>query len=357
MTIQSAESYRYYATILRCPSCHQPSLSLEAVWVCSACGVVYPFDAEKGQGALLARSSQTKDKEDIQAFWGDVCKQWYAENDASLTPALLDEQLDHVERFFRKRQQLAVVEMPLNDLTGKIILEIGSGGGAHSALFKRRGANIVSVDITPDRIFSTALKLRLVEEGQGVAFQADAENLPFTDNAFDIVYSNGVLHHSSNTPACIDEVYRLLKPGGLAVLMLYSRHSTQYWLNIVPRAFLNGSVFHLPEAEWIGRVTEGKPKFGKTSNPYTRVYSAKELRALLRRFEDVGLRKNSFRFDYLLIPKVSVIRNAVLRLCGVPWSPAAPILYGFPLVEDCKFELMLGPYLGWCWNIAAVKPV
>ena len=207
-------------------------------------------------------------KTSIQEFWGDTARQWYTEHDKTLTREVLNRELDEVERYFAHRGQLASVEMP-RDLTGKVVLEIGSGGGAHSALFVRRGAQMTAVDITPERVASTAVKFKLL--GDGTAQQADAEQLPFPENHFDIVYSNGVLHHSQNTDQCIREVYRVLKPGGRAVLMLYSRHSTQYWLNLWPKALLNGSMFRIPEAKWLGRLSEGTPKFGSTRCPYTRV--------------------------------------------------------------------------------------
>ena len=50
---------------------------------------------------------------------------------------------------------------------------------------------------------------------------ADAENLPFSDNSFDIVYSYGVLHHSPDTAQAIREVHRVLRPGGSARIMIY----------------------------------------------------------------------------------------------------------------------------------------
>jgi len=338
----------FWARLLQCPRCRQP---LGADLTCT-CGAVYPFDGSRG--ALIPTPTLSEGKQHIQEFWGDLCRQWYSDNDARLTHQELDTQLDTVERFFQHRRQLATVEMPA-DLSGKVVLEIGSGGGAHAALFKRRGAKLVAVDITPERVVSTSLKLGLVEEGAGVAFQADAESLPFVDGSFDIVYSNGVLHHSESTERCIDEVHRVLKPGGRAVLMLYSRHSAQYWLNILPRAVLNGTAFTLPEAESIGRITEGKPKFGHTRNPYTRVYSARELRSLLRKFTDLRLRKNSFRLDHLPIPRGAQLFEGLLRKLGVPVSPAGHILYGRAVTEETRLELALSPYLGFGWNISALK--
>ncbi len=135
-------------------------------------------------------------KRDIRAWWGDLYRQLYAETDARLTPESLARALDELEDLFRRREHLASVEMPLDALAGQSVLEIGCGGGGHSALFCRKGASVVAVDITSKRAVSAALKLSLLPECDGRAYQADAENLPFRDDSFDIVYSNGVLHPS-----------------------------------------------------------------------------------------------------------------------------------------------------------------
>ena len=102
-------------------------------------------------------------------------------------------------------------------------------------------------------------------------------------------------------------------------------------------------------------MTEGKPKSGHTKNPYTRVYSARQLRHLLRKFTDVQLRKNGFRLDNIMVPKGAHIRNIVLHMLGVRESPASEILYGNPSAEDSSLELALSPYLGFGWNISAAR--
>ena len=61
----------------------------------------------------------------------------------------------------------------------------------------------------------------------------DAETLPFDDDTFDLVYSNGVLHHTPNTAQAVAEMLRVLKPGGRAIVMVYAENSLQYWRNLV----------------------------------------------------------------------------------------------------------------------------
>jgi ubiquinone/menaquinone biosynthesis C-methylase UbiE len=191
---------------------------------------------------------QKSEKQPIASFWGDTCKQWYSAHD-SLTKEDLRSELKLLEEYFEIRKHLATVEMPLKNLKGKSVLDIGSGAGGHAALYRSYGANLTAVDYTPERVECTAKKLKLLEdvEGSGRSLRADAEKLPFEDNTFDIVHSNGVLHHTPDTSKAIREVYRVLKPGGRAIIMLYSRHSMYFWLNLVPKAILNLSMFRLPE--------------------------------------------------------------------------------------------------------------
>lgn len=345
-------------TILRCPSCHAsaPLKSGDDELQCHACSASYPANPEHGFYALLAPVSGSAEKAGIQAWWGDLYRQLYEEHEHTLTHGSLSDSLGELESMFCFREHLAVVEMPLEEIDGKHVLEIGPGGGAHSALFQAKGARVTAADLTPERVVGTAIKLGLSGRSGGHAYQADAENLPFHDATFDIVYSNGVLHHSENTEQCIAEVLRVLKPGGLAVLMLYSRHSSAFWLNIVPRGLFSGEMFRWPEAEWIGRVTEGTPKFGNTKNPYTRVYSANQIQSLLADFKINHLRKSSFQFDNFAIPRLTQMRNALLRFIGRKPHPGGILVYGTPYMVETAFELWLGRHIGFAWNIVAEKP-
>jgi len=345
--------------ILQCPSCGSPELSAKASDEqvdCKSCGAVFPVHAEGGWCSFLPQESDTDVKANIQAWWGDLYKQLYAENDAKLSAPEYLRQLDHLEDFFEITDHLAVNEMPIRELSGQKVLEIGSGSGSNSALFKKHGADIISVDITPGRVMSTALKFRLVPGGAGRAYQADAERLPFRDNSFDIVYSNGVLHHSEDTAQCISEVRRILKPGGLAVLMLYSRHSANFYLNILPRGLGMGYFFKHPLAEWVGLVTEGKPKHDNVRNPITRVYSQKGIRDLLSGFKILNMRKAGYEFDQMAIPRLTQIRRAVMKALGFSLHDGGIPVVGIPRMPPTKLERWLSRHIGFNWDIKARKP-
>lgn len=347
------------AAILRCPACRAARLRADADrgLACDDCGAIFPADPETGVVAFSAVHADGAVKNDIQKWWGDLYAQIYKDYDRTLGAESLDADLDDLEAMFRRRRHMAAVEMGGLDLAGKRVLEIGSGAGAHSCLFKRRGADVTAVDLTPARALSTARKLILARgPGPARSYQADAENLPFRDETFDVLYANGVLHHSEDTARCVAEVRRVLKPGGRAVIMLYSRHSANYWLSIVPRGILFGGVFRWPEAEWVGRVTEGTPRHGTTRNPITRVYSARALRRLFSAFTVESLRKFSFQFDNFSVPRLTQIRDWALKTLGhKPYRGGGMLVYGKPFYAETDLELALAPLIGWGWAVVARK--
>lgn len=112
------------------------------------------------------------------------------------------------------------------------VLEVGCGLGTDAINFARRGARYTGVDLTEASI--ELVRRRFELEGLTANLRvADAERLPFDDDSFDLVYSHGVLHHTPDTQRAIDEVHRVLKPGGAAMVMLYHKNSYNYRVNIM----------------------------------------------------------------------------------------------------------------------------
>ena len=112
------------------------------------------------------------------------------------------------------------------------VLEVGCGVGTDAINFAREGARYTGVDLTDASI--DLVRSRFEIEGLKANLRvADAEVLPFGDDSFDLVYSHGVLHHTPDTQRAIDQVHRVLRPGGTAMVMLYHKNSYNYRVNIM----------------------------------------------------------------------------------------------------------------------------
>jgi SAM-dependent methyltransferase len=123
---------------------------------------------------------------------------------------------------------------------GKDVLEIGVGMGADHVEWARSGPrSLTGVDLTQRAVEHTRARLELYGLASSVR-TADAEQLPFADESFDIVYSWGVLHHTPDTPRAIREVWRVLRPGGSARVMVYHRHSLLGYMLWTRYALLKG---------------------------------------------------------------------------------------------------------------------
>lgn len=104
----------------------------------------------------------------------------------------------------------------LGDLAGKRVLEVGCGSGRNTALLGRTGALVSAFDISPASV-ETA---RRYCEANGVAGNVDlrvavGEDLPYSDEEFDVVFGQSILHHLDVQKAG-PELFRVLRQGGMA---------------------------------------------------------------------------------------------------------------------------------------------
>ncbi|HSY08603.1 MAG TPA: class I SAM-dependent methyltransferase [Steroidobacteraceae bacterium] len=107
---------------------------------------------------------------------------------------------------------------------GQKVLEIGVGLGADHQRLAEAGALLWGIDLTERAVAHARRRLQLFGLSSQLS-RGDAENLAFADASFDVVYSWGVIHHSPNTPRAVAEIFRVLKPGGSAKIMIYHRWS------------------------------------------------------------------------------------------------------------------------------------
>lgn len=161
-----------------------------------------------------------------------------------------------------------------SQFAGKDVLEIGVGMGSdHSQIALSGPASLTGVDLTERAIGHTTRRF----ESLGLKSQlrtANAEALPFADESFDAVYSWGVLHHSPDTPRCFEEVWRVLRPGGVAKIVIYHKHAPTGWMLWARYGLMRGRPF-TPLAKIYADHLE---------SPGTKAYTLKEARELTKRF-------------------------------------------------------------------------
>ncbi len=106
------------------------------------------------------------------------------------------------------------------------MLDLGCGLGRHSILFDAKGFKVTAIDLSEYGVNH----LREWQKKNGTDFRTvvgDMKKLPFTDNAFDCIYSYHVLSHTDTEgiKQVMSEVHRVLKPGGEIYFDLCARIS------------------------------------------------------------------------------------------------------------------------------------
>ncbi len=171
--------------------------------------------------------------------------------------------------------------MEFQQHAGQSVLEIGGGLGTDLSQFARYGAKVTDVDLSAGHLGHARENFAL----RGLAGEFvhhDAETLPFADGTFDVVYSNGVIHHTPNTQQVVQEIYRVLKPGGKAIIMLYAEHSWHYWYRLV---WEQGVKHNMLETYSIGEIMSRRVEITENdARPLVKVYTARRLRRMFKDF-------------------------------------------------------------------------
>lgn len=116
---------------------------------------------------------------------------------------------------------------------GKKCLDGGCGHGTFSYQLLKNGAGeVYGVDL------HKTLKEGVFDEYENMHFvQASLLDMPFEDNTFDLIVSNGVLHHTADGAKCFEEYARVLKPGGTVMLGVYGKYGLFPWVLSFCRIF------------------------------------------------------------------------------------------------------------------------
>lgn len=187
-------------------------------------------------------------------IWGEHMHHGYYGADGKEQKERRQAQIDLIEELL----QWAQVQQAEN------ILDVGCGiGGSSLYLAQKFNANATGITLSP--VQASRASERAVEFGlqDRTNFQvADALNMPFEDNSFDLVWSLESGEHMPDKQKFLQECYRVLKPGGKLILVTWCHRSTdespltadeKKHLEQIYEVYCLPYVISLPEYEEIAR--------------------------------------------------------------------------------------------------------
>ena len=180
---------------------------------------------------------------------------------------------------------------------GKRVLEVGCGIGTAAVNFARFGADYTGVELSEASLKLTRQRFDVYGlDGRFVLCNAEQLSRHVESNFYDLVYSFGVIHHSPNQRAIIEEVRKVIRNDGEFRCMLYAKNS---WKDIMIEAG-----FDQPEAQ--------------RGCPYATTYTPEMLHDLYRGLFEVVSAEQAHIFPYVVEKYV----NYEYEL--QPWFKAMP---------------------------------
>lgn len=238
------------------------------------------------------------------SFWNELCGTTLARSLGILD--FSKPSLERFDRYYLRVYPYLARYLRLEELHGKDVLEVGLGYGTVSQLLAQAAGRYVGLDIAKGPV--EVVNLRLSMYGlPGRAQTGSILEAPFPDESFDAVITIGCLHHTGNLPRAIDEVCRILRPGGRALIMVYNAFSYRRWLKwpkATWRHWRDGAPGAASEAE---RAAYDSGTGGGA--PATVFTTTNELRHMCRRFAGCTIRKENAAREHLfrLVPRTFLL--------------------------------------------------
>jgi len=145
-------------------------------------------------------------------------------NDDDVVPAVVHPNLE-----FLFQQMLHLTLGEVDPGHGELILDVGCGKAIDGARLWEKGAQVIGLE--PSRVMIVRAKEYLNESNARVALaQGVGENLPFKPHSFDKVMCKGALDHFFSPSETIEEIARVLKPGGEMIISIANFNSLGFRL-------------------------------------------------------------------------------------------------------------------------------
>jgi SAM-dependent methyltransferase len=263
----------------------------------------------------LAESQTDIDRRNA-AFWDELCGTGLATQLGITDPSR--ENLERFDAAYLDLYPYLEGYLPRRESDGQRLLEIGLGYGTVSQLLAERGLDYHGLDIAAGPVEMVRYRLAelSIDQPEERVRVGSVLELDHPDESFDHVVTIGCLHHTGDLPRAVDQVRRVLIPGGRATVMLYNRHSFRRMRMAIGRRLSGEKTDDEEMRGAYDRNLEGE------AAPATVYTSRADARRLFRLFSEVRIRSENF--DPLVLPGLTVDRS---RLLGWPARLAGLDLY------------------------------
>jgi ubiquinone/menaquinone biosynthesis C-methylase UbiE len=219
--------------------------------------------SRSGDGELLER---------VRAYWEAHVSDWKV----AKSPPGSREFFAETEAYrFEKLHYLPKV-VDFSGFAGKDLLDVGCGLGNDTARFAAGGARVTGIDLAARAV--DLARQNFAQRGLTGRFEVmNGEAMTFPDDCFDVVYCHTVLHFTPSPDAMVREIRRVLRPGGIAILMTVNRNS---WLFALQKVM--------------------KVEIDYSDSPVFRRYPIAEFRRMLAVFGDVKIVPERFPVETLV---------------------------------------------------------
>jgi SAM-dependent methyltransferase len=203
--------------VIQCPSCYADDWSEHEQGItCNQCKITYPVRSGSVD-FIFTLSKKLKDPEESFIYeraaenWGE----YFDKLDLRIVPETYH--CNDFLNFFGLR----------HPLYKGIVLEIGCGPGfdAHRKAQSNPEFPYFGIDLGR-QIEGIALRDKDISNLHYM--RGDALNLPMKKEEVNFIVSFGVFHHTANPQKCMDEAWRVLKPGGRICIYLYTNHENNF---------------------------------------------------------------------------------------------------------------------------------
>lgn len=232
--------------------------------------------------------------EELKAYWQgkNIPQRWYSNK----TPLTLQWFNEIAYKRYNTYYSYLIEDAEFDQHSGEKVLEIGVGLGTDLVEYAKGGAIVYGLDLGEEQINLAKMNFELRKLPYAELSAQDAMNIHYKNNFFDIVYSFGVLHHTPDTQKCVNEIHRILKNDGHAIVMLYARG----WKHYFKRCFIHGLLLgkYFKFGSWQAVYNDASEVNG--ASPRTAVFTKNEVKELFKEFPHVEIKKRRLGefFDY-----------------------------------------------------------